>query len=253
MQYLSSGLLFILLWLQTLTGNLGWSIITFTILIRSVLVPLTLPSLKATKKIQSLQPEIKQLKQKHGKDAQAFQKAQMDLYKKYNVNPLAGCIPQIAQLIVLIGLYQVLIQFLGNPEINGQVINTSFFWLDLAKPDTHYVLPVLSVVTQLILSVMIVPGGETPDLVPNKSKSKKVQEENKKEEDFAEMASSMQKQMLFIMPLMTGMVALRFPAGLALYWVISTLFSIVQQYYVSGWGGLTLYWSRLKKLVIKTA
>lgn len=242
-----------MLWLQGLTGNLGWSIIAFTVLIRTVLLPLTLPSLRAMKKMQGLQPEIKKLKQKHGKDNQAFQKAQMELYKKYNVNPLAGCIPQIAQLVVLIGLYRVLTEFLKNPELNGATITTSFFGLDLAHPDPRFILPVLAGVTQLLLSLMVAPGAETLDLVPNESKNKKVQEDNKKEEDIAEMAATMQKQMLFMMPIMTGVIALRFPSGLALYWVVTTIFSLVQQYAVSGWGGLTLYWQRLKNLSVKTA
>lgn len=253
MTIITSTLLTILLWLQGLTGNLGWSIIAFTLLIRGVLLPLTLPSLKAMKKMQKLQPEIKKLKQKHGKDNQAFQKAQMELYQKYNVNPLAGCIPQIAQLVVLIGLYRVLTDFLHNPELNGAQINTWFFGLNLGQPDPRYILPVLAGITQLVLSLMISPGAETPDIVPNDSKNKKVQVENKKEEDFAEMASTMQKQMLFMMPIMTGVIALRFPSGLALYWVISTVFSIIQQYFVSGWGGLTLYIQRLRSLIVKTA
>ena len=67
---------------------------------------------------------------------------------------------------------------------------------------------------------------------------------NKKEENTAEMAATMQQQMLFIMPIMTGILALRFPAGLSLYWVAATVFSIAQQYFVSGWGGVTTYYHR---------
>src|SRR5258708_5024385 len=108
-----------------------------------------------------------------------------------------------------------------------------------------YVLPVLAGLTQLILSVMILPGGEVVDIVPNDSKNKKVIEENKKEEDSADMAATMQKQMLFMMPIMTGFIALRFPSGLTLYMVATTIFSIGQQLLLSGPGGLTLYIKRL--------
>jgi YidC/Oxa1 family membrane protein insertase len=87
------------------------------------------------------------------------------------------------------------------------------------------------------MSLMISPGAEIPDIVPNESKKKEVQKANEKEEDFAEMAASMQKQMLFFMPVMTAFIAWRYPSGLALYWVITTVFSIVQQYFISGWGG----------------
>ena len=96
---------------------------------------------------------------------------------------------------------------------------------------------------------MILPGGETPDVIPNDAKTKKLKEENKKEEDAAEMAAAMQKQMLFIMPVMTAFIAIRFPSGLALYWVASTVFSIVQQYFTTGWGGVTLYAKRAAAFV----
>jgi len=233
------------------TGNLGYSIIIFTFLIRSALLPLTLPSLKASEKMRKLQPEIKDLQKKHKKDKQALQKAQMELYKKYNVNPLAGCIPQLAQLGVLIILYRVLIDFLKEPSINGIIVNPHFFWLNLSIPDSMYILPVLAALSQLILSLMIAPGAETRDVIPNKSKKLKIIKENKKEENTADMAQSMQQQMLFIMPLMTGFIALRFPSGLALYWVATTIFSIGQQIHISGLGGLETYYKRALTFIEK--
>jgi hypothetical protein len=98
---------------------------------------------------------------------------------------------------------------------------------------------------------MIAPGAEIPDAVPNKSKNPKVKKANEKEENTAEMAATMQQQMLFIMPVMTGILAARFPSGLALYWVATTVFSVGQQYFVSGWGGLTSYYQRLVKKYAK--
>jgi YidC/Oxa1 family membrane protein insertase len=232
--------------LVTTTGSLGFAIITFTFLIRSALLPITIPSLKSTKKMQKLQPEIKKLQKKHGKDKQALQQAQMELYKSHNVNPLAGCIPQLAQLAVLILLYRTLLTFLNDPNLT---ISTEFFWLNLSVPDTKYILPVLAMITQFFLSLMIAPGAEKRDIIPNNSKSKKVQKANDKEEDMAGMAQSMQQQMMFVMPLMTGFIALRFPSGLALYWVATTLFSIGQQWYVSGPGGLVTYTQRAKLFI----
>jgi YidC/Oxa1 family membrane protein insertase len=76
-----------------------------------------------------------------------------------------------------------------------------------------------------------------------------VQKENEKEEDFAEMAAKMQQQLLFLMPIMTGVIAFQFPAGLALYWITTTLFSIGQQYYISGLGGIKTYYQRAKILI----
>jgi YidC/Oxa1 family membrane protein insertase len=246
MEFITQGFNQILLFLVETTGSLGYAIILFTFLIRSFLLPITLPSLRSTKKMQALQPEIKKLTKKHGKDKQALQKAQMELYKKYNVNPLAGCIPQLAQLAVLIFLYRALINFIN---VNTGIIDMNFFWLDLAIPDGKYVLPALAVITQMFLSFMIAPGAETKDIVPNNSKSKKIQKENEKEEDTADMAKSMQQQMMFIMPFMTGFIALRFPSGLALYWVVTTIFSVGQQWYISGPGGLVIYAKRAKAFI----
>jgi YidC/Oxa1 family membrane protein insertase len=245
MQFLSNGLLEVLSQLHNLTGNLGLSILLFTFIIRSLLLPLSLPAIQSQKKIKAMKPELDQLKEKHKGDKKAFQLAQIDLYKKYNLNPLAGCIPQILQIGLLILLYHVLVGFVTQSQVNGVSINPHFFWLDLAKPDNLFVLPVLAGVTQLILSVMILPGGETPDIVPNNSKDKSIKKANEKEEDMAEMANTMQKQMLFMMPVMTGFIALRFPSGVALYWVATTVFSIVQQYFLSGPGGLVTYWQRI--------
>jgi YidC/Oxa1 family membrane protein insertase len=234
----------ILLFLYQMSGNLGVAILLFTVLIRSVMWPLSMSSLRASNKMRELQPELKKLKEKHGKDAKALQAAQMDMYKRYNINPLAGCLPQLLQLGVLILLYQVLIRFLGQSEMNGTAIDPTFLWLNLAKSDSLYVMPLLAASTQMVLSLMIAPGAEKRDIVPNKSKIKSVKEANKKEENMADMAASMQQQMLFIMPVMTGFIALTFPSGLALYWVATTVFSIVQQWYVSGPGGLFTYTQR---------
>lgn len=237
--------------LMTLTGSLGYSIILFTLIIRSILLPLTIPSIKAQGKIRDLKPELDKLKNKHGDDKKALQLAQMELYQKYNINPLSGCLPQIVQIAILIFLYHVLISFLGTTEFNGVALQTQFFWLNLSQPDKYYVLPVLAGVTQFILSLMIAPGAEVRDVVPNKSKKKAIQEANKKEEDMAEMAASMQQQMIFIMPVMTGFIAIQFPSGLALYWVITTLFSIGQQYFLSGPGGLVSYWQRAVSFIAR--
>ncbi len=238
---------------NVLTGNLGAAIILFTLVIRFILLPITLPSIKAQKKMMDLKPELDQLKKKHKGDATELQKAQMELYKKYNINPLAGCLPQLLQFGVLIVLYQTLLAFLKQPTFNGHELNFNFWWFNLSHPDALHILPILAGVSQLILSLMLMPATETPDLVPNNSKKRKIQEANKKEEDTAEMAATIQQQMLFMMPVMTGVFALSFPSGLSLYWVITTVFSIVQQYFISGPGGIVTYshriqvWLKLKK------
>jgi YidC/Oxa1 family membrane protein insertase len=251
MHFITEPILMLLIEIYKLTNNLGWSIILFTILVRTILLPLSFNSMSAQKKMKELQPKIKELEKKHSGNKESLQKAKLELFQKYNVNPLAGCLPQLVQIGLFIILYRVLVSFLGQTNINGLDINQAFYWLNLSKPDQWYILPVLAGVTQLILSVMILPGGEVADLVPNQSKITKVQKANEKEEDMAQMAESMQKQMLFIMPVMTMVIALKFPSGLALYWTATTVFSIIQQYFLSGWGGLTLYWKRALLLISK--
>lgn len=226
--------------LYTITGSLGLAIIVFTLIVKTLLLPVVLPSLRVGREMKKIQPELAKLKKKYT-DKKELQKAQVELYQKYNVNPLAGCIPQVIQIGMVIVLYRALVHFLENPTVNGVVIDTMYYGFDLTLPDTTYVLPVLAALSQLVLSLMIAPGAEKRDIVPNNSSKKAIQEENKKEENIAEMAQQMQQQMMYIMPIMTGFIATRFPSGLALYWVVSTLYSIVQQYIIAGPGGLTKY------------
>lgn len=240
MDFFVQGFTSLLTLLYSIFGNLGVTIIVFTILIRLVLLPLTLPSIKSSKKMQELQPEIKKLKEKHKNDKQAMALAQAQLFKSYNINPLAGCLPQLIQLFILIVLYQSIMHLFDNQ--NG--FNLQFLWVDLSQFDQSYVLPILAGLTQFILSLMILPATQTRDIVPNDSKSKTTQEANRKEEDIAEMAVTMQQQMVFLMPIMTTFIALKLPSGLSLYWVVGTIITVVTQYFVSGWGGLATYWNK---------
>ena len=234
----------LLIFLYGISGqNLGLAIIFLTLIVRGVLVPVTIPSLRSAKKLQELKPHLDKLKQKH-KDKQKLQLATLELYKQHGINPAAGCLPQIAQLLVLIALYQVFINFINGGQYNGQSLNLNFLWLDLGKADPYYILPVLAGLTQLIFSFMMTSGLESHVKAP------KNKDEKKKEEDSMEMAQSMQQQMLYLMPAMTVIIALKFPSGLALYWVITTLFSLVQQYLVSGLGGLKPILVKLR--IIKT-
>ncbi len=233
------------------TGNLGLTIIAFTVIMRLLLLPLTIPSIKAQKQMMTLQPEIAKLKRKHGKDQKAMQAAQMELYKKYNINPLSGCLPQLAQIAVLILLYNALTHFIKIGQVNGIALNTTFLWFNLSLPDKSYVIPILAAATQFIMSLMVVPATEIPDEVPNKSKIAKVKDANKKEEDVAEMAATMQQQMLFIMPIVIGISALNFPAGVGLYWIVTTVVSIIQQFVLSGPGGLVTYARRAHLLFLR--
>lgn len=235
-----------------LGDNLGLAIIAVTLAIRFILLPLTLPAIKSAHKVKELKPELDKLKKQHKDNKQELYQAQMKLYQEHNINPAAGCLPYLVQFIVLIGLYHVFINFLSDSQVNGVSIDTSFLGLTLNQPDSSFVLPVLAAATQLVLAVMVLPGAEhhsDQDLTKSAKAGEKIDESKSTKEsieDIAEMAQSMQQQMVFLMPIMTFFIALQFPAGLALYWIVTTVFSVVQQYYVSGPGGIAVYARKFK-------
>lgn len=226
-----------------LGDSFGLAIIALTVAIRAVLVPLTIPSIKAQQKMLAIQPEIEKLKKKHQDDKPGLQKAQLELMKTHGVNPGAGCLPQIVQIAILIALYQVFNNFLNGGQIDGNSVNMSFLWLDLSRPDRLYIFPILAGLTQLVYSLMLRPGAEHPHIKEELKMDKKEKQEEKTEMG---MAQEIQNQMLFMMPLMTVIISLRFPSGLSLYWVITTVFSVIQQWFITGPGGLKYYWTLAK-------
>lgn len=226
---------------NVLFQNMGLAIIALTILLRAIMVPLTLPATKAQKKMADLKPHLDELKEKHKDDKMKLQEAQLKLYQEHGINPAASCLPYIVQIIVLIVLYQVLVKYLGpDAKIDGKLVNTGFFYLDLAKHDQYYIFPVIAGVTQFILSKMMIPTKAL------EVKKNDLQEEKKDKQDFAEAMQEVQGQMVYMMPIMTTIVSLNFPSGLALYWVVGNVFSIIQQYFITGWGGLSS-WIKPKK------
>ena len=260
-QPLLNGLIF----LYRLIGSLGLAIIVFTTFIRAILIPLTVPSMKAAKKMQELAPELDKLKNRYKNDKQGLAKAQMELYKQHGANPAAGCLPQIVQLLILIALYQAFRQVLmsNGPEVIQKInevlypslqlsletkINLQFLYLDLAKPDV-FQLPVggqnipipglfliAAALTQFLSSKMMSPGARAAEKVAGKT-----------EEKSDDLATSMQSQMLYLFPLMTLLIGFTFPSGLILYWFIFSLFTMVQQYFVAGPGGLEIWLKKLRR------
>lgn len=246
---------------QILFENLGWAILALTVIIRGILIPLTLPSMKAAQKMKELAPEIEKLKKKYENDKQGLAKAQMELYKQHGANPAAGCLPQIVQLIILIALYQAFIRVLrGDGDVierlnqvlypalklgEGTIINTHFFWLDLTKPDLFHLpglafaLPgfflILAALLQFLSSKMMQP-------VVTKAQKEAAKTEGKTDD----MATAMQSQMLYLFPLMTIFIGYSFPSGLILYWFVFSLFTAIQQYFISGWGGLSPWINKAK-------
>ncbi|OGV97136.1 hypothetical protein A2W24_00320 [Microgenomates group bacterium RBG_16_45_19] len=232
--FLTAPLAQLLTWLTTLTGSLGWAIILLTVGIKAVLIPLTLPAMRSAIKMRDLKPEIDALKAKYKGDPKGLQQAQMALFKTHQINPAAGCLPYLLQFIILIALYRVFITYL-NGGTTG--IDPTFLWFDLTKPDNYYILPIIAGLSQLLLSLMVLPAAD-PSAARVQALATPTKTDDQKADQMADMATTMQNQMVLMMPLMTVLFTLRFPSGLALYWIVSTVVSIIQQYLVSGWGGL---------------
>jgi len=218
-----------LIWLcSVLLGSFGLTIIVFTIFIRVLMYPLTAKQLRATKGMQELQPKLAELQKKYGKDRQAMAREQMRLYKESGLNP-AGCLlPMLVQLPVWIALYQSIIRVLAvSPEdflslsqylyswpivYSMLPLANNFLWLDLATPDMFIAL--------LVGGTMWVQQKMT--MSPTADPRQQAQS----------------RMMLWMMPMLFAFFCLSFPSGLSLYWLASTIISIVMQYYIIGWGSL---------------
>lgn len=241
----------LILFYKILGQNLGLAIIALTIFIRTLLIPLTKPSLEAAKKMKDLAPELENLKKKHQKDKQGLAKAQMELYKKHGVNPGAGCLPQIVQIIILIALFQAFSQVLSN---NGETIdklnsvlypmfkldsqasiNIKFLYLDLSQPDfisLPFKLNFFGFIVDKLPGIFLIGSAVTQFLsskmmMPLAKKEEQLAKKTEGQED--DMATAMQKQMLYMMPLMTLFIGFKFPSGLVLYWITFSLYMLFQQ------------------------
>lgn len=183
-------------WTKTVgIPSYGVAIILLTITVKMVLLPLTIKQMRSMKITQQLQPKIKEIQEKH-KDPQKAQAAMMELYKQYGANPLAGCLPILLQMPVLIGLYQSLNEF----KFKG-----GFLWLEsLKNPDPWYILPLLAGVTTFLLQRMT-----------------------------TNMQDQTQRTMLYVMPVFIGWLTINFPSGLGVYWVASNIVSAIQQFFIN--------------------
>ncbi len=207
--------------------SFGFAIILFTLLVKLITAPLNAKQIKSSKAMQELQPKLKELQKKYKDDKEALAQKQMELYKEAGVNPLGGCLPTLIQFPIWIGLYQSLFRLasagklaegffwipsLAEPTGSGWLLTSPANW-DLPYVGAYIVLPILTVVTQILLQKMMTPRDQDPQ------------------------AASMGRMMM-LMPLMFGFFAIQVPSGLALYWVTMNIFSMVQQYLTIGWGSL---------------
>jgi len=179
-------------------GNYGISIIFLTIILKMIFWPLTQKSYVSMRAMQTLQPEMKKLREKYSGDKEGLNKKMMELYKEHRVNPMGGCLPMLVQIPVFFALYKVL---LGTIELRHAPF---MFWItDLSIKDPYYITPVVMGITMFIQQ-KLTPSTMDP----------------------------MQAKLMMGMPVIFTFMFLNFPAGLVIYWLVNNLLTIFQQYLI---------------------
>ncbi|GAB6179183.1 YidC/Oxa1 family membrane protein insertase [Desulfotomaculum defluvii] len=200
-----NGMTALMNWLYGFTNTLGLpsyglAIILLTILIKTALYPLSKKQMHSMVMMQKIAPEVKAIQEKYkGKDPQKMQQKIMELYKENNVNPMAGCLPLLVQMPILIALYRALYAFpFKNPD------HANFLWVSSLSNTGDIALALLAAITTYLQSKLTT---NTQDQT--------------------------QKTMLYTMPLFIGWIAYTVPAGLALYWVVFNTVGAIQQWFIN--------------------
>lgn len=229
----------VLTWLlQLLTGNpiadaigpFGVAIVLLTIVIKLILSPVLQYQLATSRRVQAEQrriaPQMQALRKKYKKDPQRLNQETMALYKEHGINPLAqmsGCLPALLQSPILIALFYVIRDAHRTLPIHDFKFLGVSLNLTALQPGqlvaVAIVLPILAGLTTFVQTKMMTPPGAMAAQDPTQA--------------------AMTQNMTMIMPVFIGIISLNFAAALALYWVVSNLFSIGQQYFITGWGSLS--------------
>jgi len=216
---------------QFLGRNFAVSIVIFTVIVKIITLPVTLKQIQTTKLTQELQPKIEELKKKYGNDKERLNQETIKLYQGAGIST-TGCLwPMLIQFPIWIGMYQSIIHILANnplqmfglgkhiypffPQLSLLVpFQSRFLWVDLATLDPYYILPILVVVTMWAQQKMT--AMPTTDA----------------------QQQQMNQSMQLMMPLMFGLFLYAAPAGVSLYFVVSNILGMIQQYFTTGWGDL---------------
>ncbi len=217
--------------------DFGIAIIVVTLLLKLVLIPLSKKQIESQKKMQALQPKIKEIQEKYKKDKEKQSRALMELYKTSKTNPFAGCVPIIVQLVFLIAIYRVLF----NISTAGLVVNPGDLYSFVRNPGqiNQFFMGIISLSSAVdvkhialanVPQVLLIFAAAFSQYIQMKMMMDKMPAgAGAKESDFAQIMS---KQMLYLGPVLTLVIGFQFPSGVALYWLVSTVFMIVQQYYL---------------------
>ena len=191
----------ILIWMHDqLRLAYGWVLIIFGILVRLLLWPLNQRAMESSIRMQAVAPLLKQVQERYKNEPERLQREMMKLYKEHNVNPFGGCLPMLLPMPVLFALFFV---FANTIEFRG----VAFLWLpDLSRPDPYYIIPILMGLSMFVLSKVGQIG-----MPPNPQT----------------------KMMLYFMPAFLTLLFLNFASGLNLYYAVSNIFSIPQQYLIA--------------------
>lgn len=203
--FISEFLFNVLNWVHSVVKNWGWAIVIVTLAIKTLLFPLAAKSFKSMAKMRKFQPEMERIKENYAEDRQLQGKKMMELYKKEGINPASGCLPILVQIPIFLAFYYMLMESVELRQAPW------IFWIkDLSIKDPLYVLPVINMVLMFVQQRLNPPPSDP-----------------------------MQRRVMMFLPLIFGFMFLFFPSGLVLYWAVSNLFSIIQQYIITKrYGGL---------------
>ena len=268
MGFISEIFGYVLNFLYGIFNNYGIAIIVFSVLLRIILIPITIKQQKALKKNAKLQKEMKEIQEKYRSNPERLNQETIELYKREKMGPFSGCLSGILQIVIILSVFWLVSKPLTymkkiNPEIIEKYaqelkedgtnssyteiaiinkkaaedpevyINMEFLGLDLSKVPTQslndwkvYIIPGLYVITSVI-SIKITT------MTQNKKKKKDIivqNAEGKEEEpDPMEQMQAMNKSMMYMMPIMSIMIAIIAPLGLALYWLVSNILMIIER------------------------
>ena len=210
-------------------NDLGVAIVLLTIIIKLALFPLSKKAIESQKGLQEIQPEIEAIKKEHKKDREALGKATLELYKRKKINPFSSCLPLLVQLPFLFAVFKVFRNGFGEGSLDlvysfiarPEHINTlSLGVFELSAPHNVFLAAAAGIALYFQTKMMMArkPAPKVP-----------VKTDKPGQED---MMAMMNKQMLYVMPVFTVFISYSFPSGLAMYWFLTTLLTIVQQHYL---------------------
>lgn len=200
--------------------DFGLAIITLTVAIKFLLVPLSIKAVKSQKRLQEVQPKLKDIQEKYKDNKEVQAQKLLEIYKTEKINPFGGLFVTIIQLPILIALYSVFSHGLQS----GQLDNLYGF---VANPG-HITALFLGIVDLTQPNILFAAVAGIVQFVQTKTMLPKQPSAGKKEEQFMKM---MNMQMTYVLPVMTFLILFKLPSALGLYWITSGIFSAVQQYF----------------------